>query len=360
MAYTYEELPPRSIRLLTLHPADYADPIECTIGSAELEAVKDQYDALSYSWGMDPDGSPGREHLILLNDTPIPITQNLFEGLQRIRVPNRSIRIWIDAICINQNDNAERSEQVAKMAEIYRGARTVLVWLGEGEDTEKDKLFLNVLQRVQKLAGTDASQEMPRGTDKTYCLVVPLLDEDTPRCPGCIEENKYPPDYHATSLSVRGMKDFPTSFSPDDFMRHHARGMKEFFASHDTARRHAAETVVVVFEFFSRRYWQRRWILQELYSARRQHWYWGRCSLDILTFPTGWLDALWNSKSFVEVGLGAAKDPYDGTHDSNLFGTIRGLSCYCMPQTAAAPESISLEQCLSYFNYSKCSDPRDM
>ena len=38
--------------------------------------------------------------------------------------------MWIDAICINQDDLAERSEQVSKMRTIYEGPEEVLVWLG--------------------------------------------------------------------------------------------------------------------------------------------------------------------------------------------------------------------------------------
>lgn len=48
----------------------------------------------------------------------------------------RSLRaLWVDAICINQADVRERSEQVAIMRDIYQHAERVLVWLGE-EDAD--------------------------------------------------------------------------------------------------------------------------------------------------------------------------------------------------------------------------------
>jgi hypothetical protein len=45
--------------------------------------------------------------------------------------PTRGIRlIWVDAICINQNDTVERGSQVAKMGQIYSQCSQVVVWLG--------------------------------------------------------------------------------------------------------------------------------------------------------------------------------------------------------------------------------------
>jgi hypothetical protein len=48
----------------------------------------------------------------------------------RVRRNNRTMVVWADAICINQNDRIERSQQVSIMRAIYEGARSVLVWLG--------------------------------------------------------------------------------------------------------------------------------------------------------------------------------------------------------------------------------------
>jgi hypothetical protein len=43
--------------------------------------------------------------------------------------------LWIDAICINQNNVAEKNIQVQPMVQIYRQASSVLVWLGESTET---------------------------------------------------------------------------------------------------------------------------------------------------------------------------------------------------------------------------------
>jgi hypothetical protein len=126
LGYSYDTLPgPKSIRLLTLHPAEHiTDSIKCSIEIVNLLAEKDKYDALSYSWGMDSDGS-GDAFLLTLDDKAFSITQNLWDGLKRIRRCKEPVRIWIDAVCINQNDDAEKSVQVVMMADIYAGAKTV-------------------------------------------------------------------------------------------------------------------------------------------------------------------------------------------------------------------------------------------
>ena len=43
--------------------------------------------------------------------------------------------MWIDAICINQQDLLEKSRQVAMMGEIYANADTMFAWLGPGDAT---------------------------------------------------------------------------------------------------------------------------------------------------------------------------------------------------------------------------------
>lgn len=55
---------------------------------------------------------------------------NLWEAFQQLRYPDRCRKIWIDAICIDQNDLIERNEQVQFMDCIYRQAASVVVWLG--------------------------------------------------------------------------------------------------------------------------------------------------------------------------------------------------------------------------------------
>lgn len=58
------------------------------------------------------------------------ITSNLFEALLHLRSEVKEVALWVDALCINQDNNHVRSEQVASMGSIYHRATRVLVWLG--------------------------------------------------------------------------------------------------------------------------------------------------------------------------------------------------------------------------------------
>ncbi|PVH78533.1 hypothetical protein DL98DRAFT_357436, partial [Cadophora sp. DSE1049] len=88
-------------------------------------ADKPDYEALSYAWG-----EPVLNHEIEFPEGNLPITQHLYSALQKLRPQHQSRRLWVDAICINQNDKTEKGHQVALMADIYRGASGVVAWLG--------------------------------------------------------------------------------------------------------------------------------------------------------------------------------------------------------------------------------------
>ncbi len=62
---------------------------------------------------------------------PTEITTNLYAALSRLRCTETVRTLWIDAICINQKDIAEKSFQIELMRDIYSSAEEVSMWLGE-------------------------------------------------------------------------------------------------------------------------------------------------------------------------------------------------------------------------------------
>lgn len=60
------------------------------------------------------------------------VTPNLSAALDRLRLDTETRMLWVDALCINQVDNTERSQQVAQMGKIYSDARETIAWLGRG------------------------------------------------------------------------------------------------------------------------------------------------------------------------------------------------------------------------------------
>lgn len=142
----YRPLPlptPRSIRLLTILPGKRSDIVQCTLRVVDLEDDP-PYEALSYVWG-NPD-PPSR---ILCNGKSFRVTPNLGAALQHLRYADASKAriLWIDAICINQADLDERSQQVSFMKEVYGLARSVTVWLGEDDGTASSAISI-----IQKAA----------------------------------------------------------------------------------------------------------------------------------------------------------------------------------------------------------------
>ncbi|RYP74058.1 hypothetical protein DL771_003247 [Monosporascus sp. 5C6A] len=118
------------IRLLVIHPAkNLEDPL---VGSIQHTTLKSdlQYEALSYAWGNKGAGKD-----IIIDGERLGIFENLEAALRRLRKPNEWRTLWIDAICINQDDSTEKQEQIPLMHKIYGRAQQVCIWLGESTGT---------------------------------------------------------------------------------------------------------------------------------------------------------------------------------------------------------------------------------
>ncbi|TVY23751.1 Heterokaryon incompatibility protein 6,OR allele [Lachnellula hyalina] len=114
-----------TIRLLKLRAALEHTMIECDLEVVDLE-TRPRLEALSYVWG-----NPNPPEAILCNGHQHSVTPNLALALRRIRSPCTTRTVWVDAICVNQEDLEERSQQIQLMREIYSQAWRVIVWLGE-------------------------------------------------------------------------------------------------------------------------------------------------------------------------------------------------------------------------------------
>ncbi|KUI62365.1 Heterokaryon incompatibility protein 6, OR allele [Cytospora mali] len=114
------------IRLLSLQPSKNIDgPITCSLNTVSLDD-KPLFEALSYVWG---DATATAD--IFVDGVAFSATTNLHDALEHIRPRTGDPRImWIDAICINQNDDSERNHQVPLMQRIYSEAAAAVVWLG--------------------------------------------------------------------------------------------------------------------------------------------------------------------------------------------------------------------------------------
>ena len=132
--FKYEPLAtPSTLRLVLIPPTDDSksnEKLQLTLEHKEFSEVRKRYFALSYVWG-----NPDKVHTIGLNGQDFHITDNLMFFLRRKR--NVTLTFWIDAICMNQDDKAEKSEQVARMGEIYKDASSVYAELGPATEDEQ-------------------------------------------------------------------------------------------------------------------------------------------------------------------------------------------------------------------------------
>jgi hypothetical protein len=181
MAQLYPYLPLKApehqIRLLTLFPGEFplrneaASPIEIQFQIMSFEAASSQeglrarygwrnikrlvkqvrrpkYEALSYAWGEERSPVPVMVKSLGSERTFIEVTQNLFTALIYLRHKSEARVLWIDALCINQEDMEERSSQVARMADIYRLAHRVVVWLGPESEEDRSSEALSILRSI--------------------------------------------------------------------------------------------------------------------------------------------------------------------------------------------------------------------
>lgn len=172
--YRYTPLNPEEdvIRLLRLQAGKGDDRLHCSFEVVSLAkgATRPGYEALSYCWGT---GEPSK--LIRINDDPdnkfyrdrgsftsvvqskflglgFNIRDNLHEALKHFREPGQDVMLWVDALCIDQDNEKEKTQQVAKMARIYSLADHVLIWLGAGLESCKSAMdFVHEIIELPKL-----------------------------------------------------------------------------------------------------------------------------------------------------------------------------------------------------------------
>lgn len=151
--YSYSPLPScPSIRLLHVQRAsiEFSDSSNQKLCSLKIHPIDEvpSYTALSYTWGAPVD-KPGciaeyaepKEWVLEDNGTyyRLSVSKNLYNALNQLTVGEQAIiTLWIDALCICQEDLEERANQVKIMGEIYTRCKQTIVWLGRVEDFSCD------------------------------------------------------------------------------------------------------------------------------------------------------------------------------------------------------------------------------
>lgn len=246
--YKYHDAlrPERSeIRLLTILPQTHHDccgqdvQLHCSMDRASL-ADKPSYNALSYTWG-----APNFTQSICINGRCFRVTKNLQSALFHLRQQHESVVVWIDAVCINQKDNEEKSHQVQQMQRIYEEAQLVLIWLGPARD-ESDVAMDSLKQIGEQYA---KSVVIKRWEFRCFCarwlhLLVNFRDDKE--------------DEEDDGLTLEQI-------------------LSQVTNKHGTQ---AALPTGAIYHLLQRPWWQRVWVVQELGAARKAIFMCGSRSID--------------------------------------------------------------------------------
>ncbi len=141
-SYKHAKLPPRYIRVLELQPSASTDAaLACRLRAQTI--ADEPYEALSYVWGKptvfhSTIWCVDEDHVDSGGGT-LRIGANLATALVAYRRLDQPRRIWVDAICIRQDDLDERLSQVRMMGDIFRNATQVLCWLGAFQEPATDE-----------------------------------------------------------------------------------------------------------------------------------------------------------------------------------------------------------------------------
>jgi len=154
----------QEVRILSIMNGCQSVEIECTLEHIHLVGGSN-YKALSYTWGNPSDTS-----YIKLNNQPFLVTASLAIALQHLRKETEVVELWVDAICINQQDTDEKSVQVRRMKEIYEKAKEIIVWLGP--ESDDSRYAMNAINSIDRRWAKRTSQPVME-----RFLAAPKLDK---------------------------------------------------------------------------------------------------------------------------------------------------------------------------------------
>ena len=145
-------------RILRLAPGTFDRPLEARLEVATLISSEGivldsigqvvSYDALSYTWG---DGA--HTESIHCGQQKLSVTSELSSALRHLRHLTTARHLWVDALCINQSDAAEKSTQIQHMMTIFEKAQEVIGWIGRS--TGHTEAAFKIMKTVQS---TDPSR----------------------------------------------------------------------------------------------------------------------------------------------------------------------------------------------------------
>ncbi|KAK4569323.1 hypothetical protein LTR86_003085 [Recurvomyces mirabilis] len=272
-----------SFRLLYLLPGANDDTINTQLRYERLK-VKPQYEALSYEWA-----TPALDVMIRCNQQALTITGGLAAALKQLRSTSQGRWLWVDAICIDQGNTLEKNQQVAMMRDIYMKAERVLIWLGEDVPHS-----IEAVHMIQNLAQIFLTRSMTLGSTQSALLHHPTLDSI--------------PDKASLQLENKSLW-------------------------------------TAVFDLFSRSYFQRTWIVQEIVVSSNARVLFG-------SYQTSWRYFHW-------AAMYVSRTDYLLHQIPSMKSIAMIVAIAEIQKRFKAGQASSLTDHLLLFQGSQASDPRD-
>ena len=163
----YQPLQQGEIRIVTLAPGKWNHRLECTLKTVSLDDNL-SHEALSYVWGDASIKKP-----IFLQKHRFQVTQSLESALRHLRHENSERTMWIDALCINQTDDAEKTVQVKQMQFIYARTPHLVIWVGDA--SEDSDLGMQTVRQV----GEELKEGNCWDVDLANASLIKHLPQDT-------------------------------------------------------------------------------------------------------------------------------------------------------------------------------------
>ncbi|KAF2178732.1 hypothetical protein K469DRAFT_642268 [Zopfia rhizophila CBS 207.26] len=151
--YSYKELQEGFIRLLHLLPGSNEEALQGIIYHVPFEFAG-RYRALSYMWG-----TVSRSGRLWTSTGILRITPNLKAALQHLRHKTKALILWVDAVCINQDDNKEKAYQIRLLPQVFQRATSIFAFLGN--DHGSHRAIETLMQIRAKEALTDWPKCLP-------------------------------------------------------------------------------------------------------------------------------------------------------------------------------------------------------
>lgn len=323
--------PMHTIRLLRLTPQDSANlngqdvAIHCDLTTWPLDEAP-AYVAVSYTWG-----DPMHSKTVRLNNKAFTVRQSCWYVLAQAQQNCITGYLWIDAVCINQGDDAEKSAQVARMGDIYRNAMQINVCLGPHE--KDSAICFETAEQYIDCANNLLRRAKDDGTMREMLLHMENRGQEAL----AMAESYGDVKLHNFSRRVRAelQGDLQT---------------RRFFHSHSAAQ--LDRLTEAFYAITERSYFERLWIVQELLLARKAIVFCGDSALDFQDLADFQLSLSTYCSDQRSSGSSQEYRQIDST-------TSRGFSSIDNVWHGWSGAGMGLVELTDYFAHFKCYDARD-